>query len=485
MLKEMKSATLSKAPLFARSEPTELRSWVRGNAELCSRVRGKYRRSGCWRSAAPAAAPLPHGGTMKYRTVLILSILALLTFAACNKSNPQSSQSPAGMGKNGAGAPVPVSVAPVLRQDVPIMLTGLGTVQAYNTVTLKTRVDGQIMSVNFHEGQDVRKGQLLAVIDPRPYEVALETAKANLARDLAQLNTAKANLARSKALLAAGVVAQQDYDTQEASAGQFAGTVEADKAAIDNAKLNLVYTRITSPLDGRIGLRLIDLGNMVHATDTNGLLVVTQLRPISVVFTLPEDQLPSVLAASRKGTLKVDVYSRDDQTVLATGKLETVDNQIDVTTGTAKLKAVFENSDGALWPNQFVNIHMQLSTAKNQLVIPMAAIQRGPDGSLAYVVGGDKKITIQPVTIAMTQGNLALISNGLQEGQQIVTEGQDKLQAGSTVAPRNPTAPKSGAPANAQELPQGPPQGKHVPKSAIADGMSNLPKTAENFGARQ
>ncbi len=386
---------------------------------------------------------------MKFRTTLILSILSilsLLSVAACNKSNASGSQ--VGGGGNGAGAPVPVSVAPVVRQDFPIILTGLGTVQAYNTVTLKTRVDGQIMAVYFREGQDVRKGQLLALIDPRPYEVALETAKANLARDQAQLNTARANLARSKALLADGVVAQQDYDTQEASAGQFAGTVLADQAAIDNAKLNLVYTRITTPIDGRIGLRLIDPGNIVHATDTTGMLVVTQMRPIAVVFTLPEDQLPEVLDASRKGALKVLAYSRDDQTVLANGKLETVDNQIDVTTGTAKLKAVFDNADGALWPNQFVNIHMQLSTAKDALVVPMAAIQRGPDGNLAYVVGSDKKITIQPVVIALTQGNSALVSSGLQAGDEVVTEGQDKLQAGSLVTAKAPRVAQGGVPGN-------------------------------------
>jgi len=415
---------------------------------------------------------------MTLRTPLLLSILSLFGMTACTNSGGQPAQNTAAAAAKSAA--VPVSIAPVLRQDVPIILTGLGTVQAYYTVTLKTRVDGQIMSVNFREGQEVRKGELLAVIDPRPYEVALETAKANLARDQAQLNTARANLARSKALLADGVVAQQDYDTQEASAGQFSGTVLADQAAIDNAKLNLVYTRITSPLEGRVGLRLIDPGNMVHATDTTGLLVVTQMKPIAVLFTLPEDQLPSVLAESRKGTLKVQAYSRDDQTVLATGKLETVDNQIDVTTGTAKLKAVFDNKDGGLWPNQFVNIHMQLSTSKNALVAPMAAIQRGPDGSLAYVVGADKKVTIQPVTIALTQGNIALISSGLQEGDQLVTEGQDKLQSGSVVSSKNPPPSKTGAPTNAQEIPQG----KHG-KNAVADGAGSLPKTAENFGGKR
>jgi multidrug efflux system membrane fusion protein len=309
----------------------------------------------------------------------------------------------------------------------------------------------------------------------------LETAKANLARDQAQLNTAKANLARSKELLADDVVAQQDYDTQEASAGQFAGTVLADKAAIDNARLNLEYTRITSPLDGRIGLRLVDPGNMVHATDANGLIVVTQMRPIAVMFTLPEDQLPEVLEQSRKGTLTVQAYSRDDQTILATGKLETVDNQIDVTTGTAKLKAVFDNKDGALWPNQFVNIHMQLSTARGALVVPMAALQRGPDGSLAYVMGADNKITIQPVTIAMTQANIALISGGLKEGQQVVTEGQDKLQNGSLVAPKNPVTPPAAVPANAQKRPQGNQKGRNE----SADGAGNPPKTAENHGGNR
>jgi len=422
-----------------------------------------------------------HGGKMKFRTTVFLSILSLFTVTACTKSNPDPKQG--GPGRSGAGAPVPVSIASVVRQDVPIILTGLGTVQAYNTVTLKTRVDGQIMSVNFREGQDVRKGQLLAVIDPRPYEVALETAKANLARDEAQLNTAKANLARSQALLAAGVVAQQDFDTQRASAGQFEGTVQADQAAINNAKLNLAYTRITSPIDGRIGLRLIDVGNMVHASDTTGMLVVTQMQPISVLFTLPEDQLPSVLAQSHKGALKVEAFSRNDQTSLAIGKLATVDNQIDVTTGTARMKAVFDNKDGALWPNQFVNIHMQLSTAKDALVIPMAAIQRGPDGNLAYVIGPDKKVAIQPVTIALTQGNIAVIVSGLQEGQQVVTEGQDKLQAGSLVAPRNTVAPKVSAPANAlQEAPQG----KHGPKSETAtDALPKGARTAENFGGKR
>jgi membrane fusion protein, multidrug efflux system len=379
---------------------------------------------------------------MILRPFLALSILSLVSVAACNRSAPDP---PPGNARGGASPAVPVTIATATRQDVPIILAGLGTVQAYNTVTLKSRIDGQIMAVYFREGQDVRRGQQLALIDPRPYQVALETAKANLARDQAQLNTARANLVRSKALLEAGVVAQQDYDTQVAAAGQFTGTVAADQAAIDNAKLNLEYTRILSPIDGRIGLRLIDSGNIVHAADTNGMLVVTQMHPIAVVFTLPEEQLPSVLEQSHKGQLGVQAFSSDDRTMLAAGKLETVDNQIDPTTGTAKLKAVFDNKEGALWPNQFVNVHLQLSTARDALTIPAAAVQRGPDGNLAYVMAADRKITIQPVTIALTQGNVSLISSGLQAGDQVVTEGQDKLQAGSLVSPK-PVSPKSAAP---------------------------------------
>jgi membrane fusion protein, multidrug efflux system len=395
------------------------------------------------------------------RTSLALLLLVLLGIAGCRSSAPEKAKGHAGA----APPPVPVTVAAVTRQDVPIFLTGLGTVQAYNTVTLKTRIDGQIMAVYFREGQDVHKGQVLALIDPRPYEVALQTAKANLARDQAQLNTAKANLARSKALLDAGVIALQEYQTQEATAGQFEGTVKADQAAIENAQLNLTYTRIVSPIEGRVGLRMIDAGNMVHASDTSGMLVITQMRPIAAIFTLPQEQLPDVLAHSRKGKLNVQAYSSDDRSVLATGQLETVDNQIDPATGTAKLKAVFDNRDGGLWHNQFVNIHLQLATAKDALVIPAAAVQRGPDGNLAYVMKDDHKIAIQPVTVAMTQRNIAVVSSGLREGEQVVTEGQDKLRAGSLVSPK--MAPRTEAPQSA-----GTPQ-----SSSPGDLHPNTPKS--------
>ena len=443
---------------------------------------------------------------MRSRTFLALMIAALLGPVGCRSSAPEKAKN---AGRAGAGPPpVPVMVATVTRQDVPIFLTGLGSVQAYNTVTLKTRIDGQIMAVYFREGQEVHKGQALALIDPRPYEVALQTAKANLARDQAQLNIAKANLARSKALLDAGVVALQEYQTQEATAGQFEGTVKADQAAIENAKLNLAYTRIVSPIDGRVGLRMIDQGNMVHASDTNGMLVVTQMRPIAAIFTLPQEQLPDVLAQTRKGKLNVQAFSSDDQTVLATGKLETVDNQIDPATGTARLKAVFDNKDGALWPNQFVNIHLELATTKDALVIPTAAVQRGPDGNLAYVMKDDHRIVIQPVTIALTQGNIAVISSGLQAGELVVTEGQDKLQAGTFVSPKmvspkmiapnmiSPSMASPGAaPQSAGALPASPASGPSATGSsgigtASSGGAASGPaasgtRSRENLGSGQ
>ena len=424
---------------------------------------------------------------MKSRAFLAMWLITLMSFAGCQSSADKSKGR-----ASAAPPPLPVTVATVTRQDVPIFLTGLGTIQAYNTVTLRTRIDGQIMAVYFREGQDVHKGQVLALIDPRPYDVALQTAKANLARDVAQLNTAKANLARSKALLDAGVIAVQDYQTQEASAGQFEGTVKGDQAAIENAQLNLTYTRIISPIEGRVGLRLIDPGNMVHAADTNGMLVITQLRPIAAVFTLPQEQLPDVLAHSRNEKLNVRAYSSDDRTVLATGKLETVDNQIDPTTGTAKLKAVFDNKDGGLWPNQFVNIHLELTTQKEALVIPAAAVQRGPDGSLAYVMNPDHKIAIQPVTVALTQGNIAVVSSGLQEGEQVVTEGQDKLRAGALVSPKMATKTESpqsaGAPRSSQTggprsaAPASPASGSVTSGSRISPPP---PRAAENLGGTQ
>ena len=309
--------------------------------------------------------------------------VAWLDAAAAQKSAKASGPPPA----------VPVGVATVQQRDFPVYLTGLGSVLAFNTVSLRPVSTARSSQVNFQEGQDVKVGQLLIQIDPRPYEVPWHTAQANLQRDEAQLNNAKVQFERKKALYNAGVIAKQDLDTQEASFGQYQGTIAADKAAIDSAKLNLIYTRITSPINGRIGLAQVDIGNYVQAASTTPMVIITQMHPIAIDFTLPEDQLQAVRQRMQEGTLEVDVYSRDDQTKLSTGKLLTIDNQIDQTTGTAKLKAVFDNPDNNLWPNQFVNVHLLLETRKDAITMPAAAIQRGPQGTFTYVV--DSNNTVQ------------------------------------------------------------------------------------------
>jgi len=360
-----------------------------------------------------------------------IAFLICVALAGCSRADKNAKAS-------GPPPAVPVGVAAVQQRDFPVYLTGLGSVQAFNTVALKSRIDGQIMQVNFEEGQDVKQGELLIQIDPRPYNVALQTANANLQRDEAQLNNAKVQYERMKALYAGGVIAKQDLDTQEASFGQYEGTIAADKAAIENAKLNLAYTHVTSPINGRIGLRQVDIGNYVQASSTTPMVVITQLHPIAIVFTLPEDQLQVVRQRMKEGTLVVDVYGRDDQTKLSTGKLLTIDNQIDQTTGTAKLKAVFENPDNSLWPNQFVNVHLLLERRKDALTIPASAIQRGPQGTFAYVVDAKNTVQVMPVQVALTQGNTVVIESGLEVGDRVVTDGQEKLRPGSQVSVQAP-----------------------------------------------
>jgi len=370
-----------------------------------------------------------HYSPLKLCTVLSITAALTLLFG-CGNANSKSAQAGA------APQAIPVSVASAEKKDVPVFLEGLGSVQAYNTVSLKSRVDGQIVQINFKEGQYVKQGDLLIVIDPRPYQVQLEQVQAALARDQAQLKNAQLDYDRYQGLVKDGVIAQQQFDTQKALVNQLQGTVQTDQAAIDNAKLQLVYTRITSPVNGRIGLRLVDIGNMVHATDTNPLLVITQLQPIAVVFTLPEDALPNVAKHMKTGPLTVEAYSRDDATKIAAGKLLTIDNQIDQTTGTGKLKGIFDNTDNALWPNQFVNAHLLLETRKGAIVVPAAAIQRGPQGSaFTYVVKPDKTVEVRPVKVAFTQANISAIDSGLSPGDLVVTDGQDKLQGGSRVEP--------------------------------------------------
>ena len=359
---------------------------------------------------------------------------------------------------------VPVAVATAERRDVPVYLKGLGSVTASNTVSVKSRVDGQLAQVNFKEGQHVNTGELLAVIDPRPFQVALDQAQANFFRDQAQLKDAQLNYERFKSLLdESGAMSQQQVDTQKAAADQLDGAVRADQAAIDNAKLNLLYSHITSPISGRVGLRLVDAGNMVHAADTNPLLVITQLQPIAVVFTLPEDSLLTVSQHMHQSTLPVEAYSRDDLTRLATGKLLTIDNQIDQSTGTGRLKAMFDNPDDALWPNQFVNVRLLLETHKGSIVIPSVAVQTGPQGSYVFTVKPDNTVAVSPVKVSFTQNNVASIASGVGPGDVVVVDGQDKLQAGSKV---DPHASGGGANRNGQTSASQPQPAQSAPTGA-------------------
>ena len=379
--------------------------------------------------------------------VVVLAAVSAF-FAGCSSSaDPKPGRAQAA----GPARAVSVAVATVERQDVPVYLSGLGSVTAFNTANIKSRVDGQIMKVNVREGQDVRQGELLIEIDSRPFQVQVEQLQAQLFRDQAQLRDAKLNLERYTALLPSGSIAQQQVDTQKALVDQLDGTVRNDQAQIDSAKLNITYSHITAPFSGRIGLRQVDPGNIVHASDSNPMLILTQLQPIAVIFTLPEDVLPRVAEQMRRGQLEVNAFSRDDQTKLATGKLLTIDNQIDPTTGTAKLKAVFENNENKLWPNQFVNADLRVETRKNSTVLPTAAILRGPQGAFVYTVNPDKTVQDKPITIALTQGDITVVSGGVNPGDMVVTDGQDKLQRGSRIEPRggppirNTTAPVTGA----------------------------------------
>jgi len=341
-------------------------------------------------------------------------------------------------GRGGAGL-VPVVVANASRSDIPVYLNGLGNATAFYTVTVKSRVDGQLMKVDFNEGDLVKQGQVIAEIDPRPFQVQLELAQATLARDQALLDNSKVDLERYELLRKTEAIPKQQLDTQLALVSQYQATTKQDVATIDNAKLQLDYAHVTAPITGVAGLRLVDPGNIVHAADLTGMVVLTQLQPISVLFTLPEDSLPQVMQKLRANArLRVDAYNRDNSKKLASGMLMTIDNQIDNTTGTSKLKAVFDNRDNTLYPQQFVNVRLLVDSLTNQLVVPNVAIQNGQQGTFVYTVDDRSRVHLKTVQVGVTTETTAQILGGISDGERVVVDGTDRLVEGAPVRVRTP-----------------------------------------------
>jgi multidrug efflux system membrane fusion protein len=372
-----------------------------------------------------------------WRRLVVLALLLCAGYWLLTRfTAPSPTAAPSG--KSGM-PPVPVVAATVRQGDLPVYLTGLGSVTAFNTVAVKSRVDGQLTEIAFHEGQVVHEGDLLAEIDPRPFAVQLTQAEGALARDQALLKDAQLTVARFRALYAERVISKQELDDQAAKVGQYEGAVKADQGLIDSAHLQLTYAHVTAPISGRAGLRLIDVGNVVHATDPNGLVVITQVEPITVLFTLPEDNLPPIVRKLAAGErLRVEAFDRANQHQIATGSLLTTDNQIDQSTGTTRLKAIFDNQDGVLFPNQFVNVRLLLDVRQAAVIAPLSAIQRGPHGTFVYVVKADHTVEVRPVTVGTTTGSDASIESGLATDELVVVDGIEKLRAGSAVQVKVP-----------------------------------------------
>jgi membrane fusion protein, multidrug efflux system len=378
----------------------------------------------------------------KWLWVLLTAICLAAAGGAYQYKAAMSAAKQAAGGKN---RPLPVVVAEAKAQDVEVFLSSLGTVTSQNSVTIKSRVDGQLMKVFIHEGQMVKAGEMLLLIDPRPSQIQLAQAEGQLKHDAALLENARADLKRYADLVAQGAIARQTYDTQVALVHQYEGTVASDKATADNARLQITYCRITAPFSGKVGLRQVDPGNMVHASDTTGLLVVNQIAPISVQFTLPEDQLPKVLEKLHAGEkLRVDAYDREQTHKLAQGELTSLDNQIDTTTGTVKLKASFPNAKGELYPNQFVNAKLLLEVLQNAVVVPASAVQRGQQGTYLYVVSPEGVASARNVSVGEGGDGQSVILSGVALGEKVVVDGADRLRDGSKVEVKTPGA-KPGA----------------------------------------
>ncbi|WP_319244248.1 MdtA/MuxA family multidrug efflux RND transporter periplasmic adaptor subunit [uncultured Propionivibrio sp.] len=399
---------------------------------------------------------------MKKKTVWALSGALLVAGAAAyyglyglpwQAGGQEAASGPGGPGGPGGrrgmdGRPVPVMAAEALRGDIDVIVNALGTVTARNTTVVKPRVDGQLVRIAFHEGQLVKAGDVLAEIDPRPFQAALEQVNGQLVRDHALLANALIDLERYRALLEKDSIARQQFDAQEALVKQYRGTVLADQGNLNTARLQLEFTRVTAPISGRLGLRQVDLGNMVKASDTTGIVVITQTQPILLVFSIPADSLGPVLQRVNAGeTLQVEAWDRENKTRLAIGKLASVDNQIDTTTGTVKLKAEFANDDQALFPNQFVNASLRVDTRRGATLVPVAAVQRGTPGTFVYVIDpAEKKVAVRPVTLGAGNANVVAIEKGIAPGEQVVVDGADKLRQDAKVEIMTPESRQMGGP---------------------------------------
>src|SRR5271170_856595 len=418
--------------------------------------------------ALPPTGISPRTGRRRSRLRPILWLLLVVAIVgAAVWYLPRHGRQPSPGGRVTSGGPTPVGVAKAQTGDMPVTLNGLGTVTPLAVVTVKTQINGYLMSVAFQEGQHVKKGDFLAQIDPRPYQVALEQAQAQLAKDQASLKDAELDLKRYNTLVAQNSIATPTRDTQIATVGQDRAQIMLDQAQIDAQKLNLTYAHIISPVTGRVGLRQVDPGNYVQTSDANGIVIVTQLQPISVIFTLPEDILPEVLKQWHAGaTLPTTAYDRTGSIQLAVGKLDTIDNQIDTTTGTVKLRAIFDNSDESLFPNQFVNIKLLVNTLHDSVLVPTSAVQRGAPGTFVYLVKPNDTVAVQKVKLGPGDGQQQAVLAGLQIGDQVVDDGADRLKDGAKIT----VAPPAGStgPAIGQQRGGRPHSGHHRPQQGGA-----------------